>query len=415
VALSSNIGKPSPEERQAELEGVDIFTDPQRYGEQVIVDAIIDAIIYREDDRKRLKGDPLVRLLIPNAPGKYDLTIVSAMGVITEGERGKELDVTFDRLKKERGVDVVRSDTGTARSFEYNAAKIIDAIESVSEKNKPYGLLGYSQGCANALTAESLLLSGSPKQQEYLSKGLVCRQLMFSACNGSTHGPAADIKVQRLIVMCEEFFKYQQGYFSRALSSSVLELLNGFMDSGPFQKLMGGAQSFLPDGCRAFWREAQHLPHIPTCTMRGVLESHTIPEALEMISHLLTKQSGSALHDSQVHVYDAVAYPVYCSNRNGRLLKSCAVGDGAIQRTHHWSPLSDEVEFVQTQRDVAQGSFECAKDRHVFPWVDVNARFGFIKYASEKEEKRKFGLIQAQSKPLDEDVQPESWVDLNLQ
>lgn len=192
-------------------------------------------------------------------------------------------------------------------------------------------------------------------------------------------------KVQRLIVMCEEFFKYQQGYFSRALSSTVLETLNDILDSSAFQKVMGGAQSFLPDGCRAFWREAQHLSHVPTCTLRGVLEEHTTPECLEMISHLLTKQSGSALHDSQVHVFDAVGYPVYHRNRNGRVLKACAVGEGFIQRTHHWSPLSDEVEFVQTAKDIERGSFDCAKDRHAFPWVDVNARFGFIKYNSGNE------------------------------
>ena len=59
------------------------------------------------------------------------------------------------------------------------------------------------------------------------------------------------------------------------------------------------------------------------------------------------------------------------------------MGDGAIQRTHHWSPLSDEVEFVRTARDVEMASFDCAKDRHVFPWVEVNKRFGFIKLSTE--------------------------------
>ena len=59
---------------------------------------------------------------------------------------------------------------------------------------------------------------------------------------------------------------------------------------------------------------------------------------------------------------------------------------GAIQRTHHWSPLSDEVKFVETQQDIDRGTFLCAKDRHIFPWCDVNARFGFIKYESRKEE-----------------------------
>jgi hypothetical protein len=149
---------------------------------------------------------------------------------------------------------------------------------------------------------------------------------------------------------------------------------------------MGGAQSFLPEGCRFFWREGQHLGHVPTCTLRGVMEDHTTPECLEMISHLLTKQSGSPLHDSQVHVFDAVGHPVYHHNRNGRILKAVDVGAGAIQRTHHWSPLSDEVEFVRTAKDVEMASFDCAKDRHVFPWVDVNVRFGFIRYASEEDD-----------------------------
>jgi len=161
------------------------------------------------------------------------------------------------------------------------------------------------------------------------------------------------------------------------------------MDSAPFHKFIGGAQSLLPDGCRAFWREAQHLEFVPTCTLRGVLEDHTTPESLEMISHLLTKQSGSGLHDSQVHVFDAVGHPVYTKNRNGRILKSCDMG-GSIQRTHHWSPLDKEVEFVRTKKDLRRKVFDCAKDRHVFPWVDVNARFGFVKYVegNETEENR---------------------------
>jgi hypothetical protein len=149
---------------------------------------------------------------------------------------------------------------------------------------------------------------------------------------------------------------------------------------------MGGAHSFLPEGCRFFWREGQHLGHVPTCTLRGVMEDHTTPECLEMISHLLTKQSGSPLHDSQVHVFDAVGHPVYHHNRNGRILKAVDVGDAAVQRTHHWSPLSDEVEFVRTQKDIEGASFDCAKDRHVFPWVDVNARFGFVKYSSDRDQ-----------------------------
>jgi hypothetical protein len=210
----------------------------------------------------------------------------------------------FDRLEKQRGVKVIRADTATARSIEYNAGKVEEAIEVAVRLKKPYGLLGYSQGCANALMAESMLFSGTPEQREALlskSSGLICRQLLFSAANGSFHGPAVERKIHRLITMCEDFFKSQSGYFSRAFSSNVLGVLNSVLDSADFHKMMGGAQSFLPDGCRAFWRESQHLVHVPTCVIRGVMENHTTPESLEMLSNLLAKQSGSSLHDSQVH------------------------------------------------------------------------------------------------------------------
>jgi hypothetical protein len=115
------------------------------------------------------------------------------------------------------------------------------------------------------------------------------------------------------------------------------------------------------------------------------LEEHTTPEALEMITSVLTKQSGSPLHDSQVHAFDAVGHPTYYLNRNGRLLEKCDVGQASIQRTHHWSPLNEEVAFIKTPRDDNIACFECAKDRHVFPWVDVNVRFGIIKYEVQEE------------------------------
>ena len=282
----------------------DVVINPESSRQQDLIDAIIESTIYEVADRERLQMDPLVRLLIANPPGFYDFVIVSAAGVITEGKRGLELKDAFERLETKRGVKVIRADTATARSLEYNAGKVEEAIELAAQMKRPYGLLGYSQGCANALTAESLLLSGTPKQQQALAKlngGLICRQLLFSACNGSFHGPAIDKKVQQLISMCEDFFKSQAGFFSRAFSSTVLELLTSVLDSAAFHKTMGGAQSFLPDGCRAFWREGQHLSDVPTCTLRGVMEKHTTPESLEMLSNLLTKQSGSPLHDSQVH------------------------------------------------------------------------------------------------------------------
>jgi hypothetical protein len=92
--------------------------------------------------------------------------------------------------------------------------------------------------------------------------------------------------------------------------------------------------------------------------------------------------------------------PVYHHNRNGQILEKCDVGRAAIQRTHHWSPLNEEVEFLATPRDAEMATFECAKDRHVFPWVEVNARFGFIKYSKSQEVKN--GLSTQQQEEEEE-------------
>jgi hypothetical protein len=330
--IIDGIGKGKDDFEKFAKDGDRMFLEPEKSSEQALVDAILDALIYDKKDREDLRNDPLVRLLIPNPDGKYEFTIVTAMGVITEGKAGTELETALERLEKQRGVKHIRADTATARSFEYNADRILEAIEATRVFKAPFGLVGYSQGCPNALMAESLLYSGTPDQQEYVKSNLACRQLLFSAANGSLHGAASDKKVSKLVVMFEEFVKYQQGYFSRALQSLFLESITTALDSAQFHKIMGGAQGFLFDGCRAFWREAQHLPNVPTCVLRGVLEPHTTPEALEMLVNMLTKQSGSALHDSQVHVFDAVGHPVYHHNRNGRILEKCEVGSGAIQR-----------------------------------------------------------------------------------
>jgi hypothetical protein len=63
--------------------------------------------------------------------------------------------------------------------------------------------------------------------------------------------------------------------------------------------------------------------------LRGVLEEHTTPESLEMISNLLTKAAGSNQHDSQVHVYEAVGRPIYTKNRNAIVLQNCEMGESS--------------------------------------------------------------------------------------
>jgi hypothetical protein len=94
---------------------------------------------------------------------------------------------------------------------------------------------------------EFLFFTGTPDQQSVITSpecGLICRQLLFSAANGSMHGPAAEAKAHQLITMCEDFFKYQQGFFSRAFISTTLEVINGILDSSAFHKVMGGAKRY---------------------------------------------------------------------------------------------------------------------------------------------------------------------------
>lgn len=114
--------------------GVDrIFLEPEKHSDQKLVEAIIELIIYDKKDREHMKADPLVRMLIPNPPGHYDFTVVTAMGVITEGKKGKELQDAMDRHESLQGVKTIRSDTATVRSLEYIAGKIIEAIQAARE------------------------------------------------------------------------------------------------------------------------------------------------------------------------------------------------------------------------------------------------------------------------------------------
>lgn len=72
----------------------------------------------------------------------------------------------MERLEKQRGVKTIRADTGTARSIDYNAAKIEEAVEVAAKLKRPYGLLGYSQGCANEINFESMMLSGEYQKSD---------------------------------------------------------------------------------------------------------------------------------------------------------------------------------------------------------------------------------------------------------
>lgn len=342
--------------------------------EQALVDAVIDALYFFEADRAQLKGDPLVRLLLGLPAGHYDFTIISAMGVITEGARGNELQEAYRRIEEKRGVRTIRADTQTARSLDFNAARIKEAVQKAEG---PWGYIGYSQGCANGLRAEALLLSGTPEEQALVSR-LRARNLLFSATNGSAHGTCGDWKFLQAMIDGDRFLKHYQAVFSAKAIRLALSNIGLLLDSRPFIHSLGGVDSLSHVGVAALARDGQWRSDVPTSIVRGIVEHETLPEALEMLSNVLTLQIESADHDTQVTTTEAQGYPVWARSPMAKVLERCDMGC-LVQRTHHWSPLKDATAFVTTKRDRERAIYDFPKDRHVFPWVEVNARFGIIR------------------------------------
>lgn len=341
--------------------------------EQDLLHTVVQVLYHEPKDAQAVWEDPLVRLMWDPPETKLDFAVISCMGVITEGAKGTELAETFERLQKRRGVLVVRADTQTSRSLEFNAERIIEVVQSVK---RPYGLLGYSQGCANALCAEARMLSGPPQLQD-LARYLRGRQFLFSSINGSAHGTCGDWKLHRTMVDLDRFMKYYQGIFSGTIIRFTLQNLNALLNSREFLQGFGGMASLSYEGMETLAREGQFLPFAPTCILRAIVERETLPEALELLSNALSAQIQDVRHDTQVQVDEAVGYFRYVRNPWTDVLRHCDIGC-RIQATHHWSPLLKETEFITTQRDVDRCIYDVPKDRHVFPWVDLLYRFGFI-------------------------------------
>lgn len=338
-----------------------------------IVDTCIDAIYFNEEDRQKLKTDPFVRLCAAAPEGKYDFTIVSCMGVVTEGAKGRELEDAYRRLFEKYGIRVLRADTKTARNLYFNAWQI---LKSLDEVDGPFGFIGYSQGCANALRAESLLAGGTPPMRAKLER-LKSRNLLFSAINGSAHGTCGNIKFMNALSEMDKILKYYQAVFSGRAVKFFLSNLNSLLDSKSFVHLLGGMESLSHSGVTELAREGQFKRYCPTAILRGIVEPDNTPEALDFLSNTLTVQIQSGNHDTQVQVDEACGHFLYVDNDANDILKENDMS-ALIQRCHHWSPLIYATEFITTKRDIDRAIYDMPKDRHVFPWVENLARFGII-------------------------------------
>jgi len=343
--------------------------------EQWLIDCLLDVTYYYEEDRNRIRRDPLVRLLITNDPAdRYDFTVISVMGVVSQGAAGFELDNVYRRYEARRGVTFIRADTGTAKSHAYNADKVEEAIRKVP--TKAWGMIGYSQGGANLFKAESNLCGGTPEQRA-LTEGLRCRNFLFPAANGSAQATCGEWKFTKGIVEIEGFLKHHQVSFSSAVQEAFLDILLTVLTSRELFLLVGGMHSLTHLGVQTLWREAQHKDGVPTTSLRGVVEPHTMPEPLEMLSAWYFRQLESPLHDTQVALDEAVGHPIYVHNTNSNMLARCDQ-DSMVQRMSHWAPLDEDTKFITTASDIRRRIYDIPKDRFVYPWIEINARFGFI-------------------------------------
>ncbi|MBN1337216.1 MAG: hypothetical protein JXB39_14755 [Deltaproteobacteria bacterium] len=350
------------------------LSHPVPVSEQALLDAVVTALYDREEDREALKADPLVRLLIDPPPGRYDFTVVSCMGVITEGARGEELAAAFRRLEERRGIPVIRADTATVRSLDFNAARIEEAVRRVQT---PWGYIGYSQGCANGLWAETRMLGGTPEQQA-LVRGLRCRHFLYSAINGSAHGTCGDLKFLRATIQAEHLLSRYENRLSTQAIHQGLRYLRILLGSKAVVRTVAGIESLSHEGVLALSRECQIRGDAPTTSCRGRVRPEVLPDALAFLANQLTRQIESEEHDTQVAVPESVGHPVHVSNPMAILASACDIG-ARVQTAHHWSPLQETTAFVATANDRERCIYDTPKDRHVFPWIEVNARFGIIR------------------------------------
>jgi hypothetical protein len=108
-----------------------------------------------------------------------------------------------------------------------------------------------------------------------------------------------------------------------------------------------------------------------------------LPDALEFLANQLTRQIGTEEHDTQVAVPESTGWPVHVDNPVAAQARTCDMG-AMLQTAHHWSPLLETTAIVTTPRDRERHVYEMPKDRHVFPWIEVNARFGVIRPAGAR-------------------------------
>lgn len=335
-------------------------------------DAIIDVLYWREDDRETRRRDPLTWIDIRPGAGTVDLTVIAAMGVITEGQRGNELRSAFERLKKTRGIRLVRANTGNIKPLAYNSHQIEQAIR---ECRTPFMLLGYSQGCANMMSAESGMYGGTPDDRRCLDR-LVARHFMFSALNGSVHAVCGGDLYRRTVIDGEQFIKMVSGTASSALIDLVFTLVRKFLDEPWVTMSLSSVESLSHIGLRRLSLDAQYMPGVISTEIQGVLDRF-FPDALYYVKHAFDVEAHTQ-SDSQVGIDCAHAWHVYNRNESVDILRREAMPSCTL-RAHHWNPLYEEVVWLETEKDKHFAVYHAPEDIHIMPAVEALILFGRLK------------------------------------
>ncbi|MBQ9394160.1 MAG: hypothetical protein IJU23_01415 [Proteobacteria bacterium] len=334
--------------------------------------AIIDVLYWREDDRETRRRDPLTWIDIRPGEGTVDLTVIAAMGVITEGSRGKELRHAFDRLEKTRNIHFVRANTGNIKPLEYNSQQI---EQTIRECKTPFMLLGYSQGCANMMSAESRMFGGTPDDWHCLDR-LVARHFMFSALNGSVHAICGGDLYRRTVIDGEQFIKMFSGTASSELTDLIFKLVQKFLDEPWVTMSLSSVDALSHIGLRRLSLDAQYMPGVISTEVQGVLDRF-FPDALYYVKHAFDVEAHTQ-NDSQVGIDCAHAWHVYNRNDSVDILRREAMPTCTL-RAHHWNPLYEEVVWLETEKDKHFAVYHAPEDIHIVPAIEALILFGRLK------------------------------------
>ena len=334
--------------------------------------AIIDLIYVREEDREQRRRD-VMTWTVPRAARKpVDLTLVTAMGVITMGRSGHELETAFERLTQRYGIRIVRSDTGMIKSLDYNANRIIDVLEQV---NGPFVMFGYSQGCANMLRAESRLMGSTPERRAILDR-MVSRYALSSASNGSVHAIASFDKYRDLTIAGEHILKSLSTSVSKPFAQLVLANIRRVLDTQLLTTSLASVEALSHQGLNLLARDAQYKPGVVNLETQGIAID-PLPEMMINMQCYFDKQSGMP-NDAQVGINCAHIYPVFNHNASVDILKTQTI-PSQILNYHHWAMLTQEIEFLETDQDIERFAYKMPRSFFVLPWIETLILFGMVK------------------------------------